>query len=73
MLQVIQRGKLYTEYCKISVGIYGSGNHLLDAVVKEGQTGVLVANEGALLNETDEDLGLSQLAVELLVGAVPAL
>lgn len=46
--------------------------HLLHAVIEKGQTGVLVADEGALLNETDEDLRLGELGVELLVGAVSA-
>ena len=47
--------------------------YLLDAVVEEGEAGVLVADEGALLDEADEDLRLGQLGVELLVGAVAAL
>lgn len=45
-------------------------NHLLHAVVKKGEAGVLVADEGALLDEADEDLRLGELGVELLVGAV---
>lgn len=48
------------------------GNHLLNAIVKEGKAGVFVADEGALLNEADEYLGLGELGVELLVGAVSA-
>lgn len=47
-----------------------AGNHLLDAVVEKGQAGVLVTDEGALLDEADEYLGLGELRVELLVGAV---
>lgn len=49
-----------------------AGNHLLHAVVKEGQAGVLVTDKGALLNEADEYLGLGKLGVELLVGSVSA-
>lgn len=48
------------------------GNHLLHAVVKKGQASVLVADKRALLNEADEYLGLGELGVELLVGAVSA-
>lgn len=47
-------------------------NHLLDAVVKKGQAGVLVTDKGALLDEADEYLGLGELGVELLVGTVSA-
>lgn len=47
-------------------------NHLLDAVVKKRQAGVLVADKGALLDEADEYLGLGELGVELLVGSVSA-
>lgn len=47
-------------------------NHLLHAIVKKGQTGVLVADEGALLDEADENLGLGELGVKLLVGSVSA-
>ena len=46
--------------------------HLVHAVVEEGQAGVLVADEGALLDEADEHLGLGHQGVQLLVGAVPA-
>lgn len=46
--------------------------HLLHAVVEEGQAGVLVADEGALLDEADEDLSLGELGVELLVRSVSA-
>ena len=47
-------------------------NHLLDAVVKKGQTRVLVTDKSALLDEADEDLGLGELGVEFLVGTVSA-
>lgn len=47
-------------------------NHLFDAIVKKGQACVLVADEGALLDEADEYLGLGELGVELLVGTVSA-
>lgn len=51
----------------------GGHTHLLHAVVEEGQPRVLVADEGALLDEADEDLRLGELGVELLVGSVSAL
>lgn len=35
--------------------------NLLHTVVEEGQAGVLVADEGALLDKPDEDLGLGEL------------
>lgn len=35
--------------------------NLLHTVVKEGQAGVLVADEGALLDKSDKDLGLGEL------------
>lgn len=47
-------------------------NHLLNAVVKKGQTSVLVADKGAFLDEADEYLGFGELGVELLVSAVSA-
>lgn len=47
-------------------------HYLLHTVVKKGQARVLVADEGALLDEADEDLRLGELGVELLVGAVSA-
>lgn len=44
------------------VGWGGDGGvYLFDAVVKEGEAGVLVADEGALLDEADEDLRLGEL------------
>ena len=46
--------------------------HLLHAIVKKRQAGVLVADEGALLDEADEYLGLGELGVELLMGTVSA-
>lgn len=47
--------------------------YFVNAVVKKGQAGVLVADEGALLDEANEHLGFGQHCVELLVGAVAAL
>lgn len=48
------------------------GIHLFDAIVKKGQTGVLVTDKGTLLDEADEYLSLGELGVELLVGTVSA-
>ena len=59
--------------CRFQCEGWGVWVYLLDAVVEEGEAGILVADEGALLDEADEDLRLGQLAVELLVGAVAAL
>lgn len=50
-----------------------AANYLLHAVVEERQAGVFVTDKGALLDETDEDLCLGELWVELLVSAVSAL
>lgn len=47
--------------------------YLVDAVVKESQTGVFVADKRALLDEADEHLGLGHERVELLVRAISAL
>lgn len=41
--------------------------YFVHAVVEEGQAGVLVADEGALLNKADEHLGFGHQRVELLV------
>lgn len=47
--------------------------YFVHTVIEEGQTGVFVADKGALLNEADEHLGFGHQWVELLVGAVAAL
>ena len=47
--------------------------HLINALVKESQAGVLITDEGALLYETAEHLSLDHEGVEPLVGAVSAL
>lgn len=48
-----------------------AANHLVHAVVEKRQAGVLVADEGALLDEADEYLGLGELGEELLMSPVP--
>lgn len=45
-------------------------NHLVHTVVEKRQAGVLVADEGALLDEADEYLGLGELGEELLMSPV---
>lgn len=47
-----------------------AANHLVHTVVKKRQAGVLVADEGALLDEADEYLGLGELREELLMSPV---
>lgn len=49
------------------------GTHFVNAVVKERQAGVFVADERAFLDEADEHLGLGHERVKLLVRAVAAL
>lgn len=47
--------------------------YFVHTVVKESQAGVLIADEGALLDEADEHLRFGHQRVELLVRAVAAL
>lgn len=47
--------------------------HLVDALVKERQAGVLIADKRTLLDEAAEHLGLYHERVEALVGSVAAL
>lgn len=47
--------------------------HFVHAVVEEGQAGVFVTDERALLDKADEHLGFCHQGVELLVRAVAAL
>lgn len=51
---------------------HGSSD-LLDALVKELEAGVPVADEGTLLDELSEHLSPRQLTVELLLRSVPRL
>ena len=48
-------------------------SHLVNALIKENQAGILVTDKGALLYEADEHLSLHHERVELLMGAVSAL
>lgn len=53
---------------------HGRGSSdLLDALVKELEAGVTVADEGTLLDELSEHLRPAQLTVELLLRSVPRL
>lgn len=47
--------------------------YFVHTVVKEGQTGVFVADKGAFFNKADEHLGFGHQWVELLVWAVATL
>lgn len=47
--------------------------HLVDALIKERQAGILIADKRALLDEAAEHLSLDHERVEPLVGAVTAL
>ena len=47
--------------------------YFVHTVIKEGQAGVFVADEGTFLNEADEHLRFGHQRVELLVRAVAAL
>lgn len=48
-------------------------SYFSNAVIKESQTGVFVADKSAFLDEADEDLSLGELRVELLMSTISAL
>lgn len=53
--------------------LFQNHTYFVHTVVKEGQTGIFVADKRALLNKADEHLGFGHQRVELLVWAVAAL
>lgn len=50
-----------------------SQSYFSNAVIKESQAGVFVANKSTFLNEADEDLSLGELRVELLMRTISTL
>lgn len=59
--------------CDVYMLMHRRSSNLLDTLVEELETGVAVADEGALLDELSEHLGPRQLAVKLLLRSIPRL